>query len=295
MILLFVDGPSWHSPLSFQKAWDLGHILLFFIGGILLLNDFRRYFKDSFLWHFLIVLAFTVVLGLLTELLQGHFHRDPDPGDLVRDLLGGCAAVFFYSPRRGDLPGKWLKRSKFVLIFVILLEAAPLTLALADEWIAEIQFPLLCDFETPFEAQRWYSAWDLPLEKNIVRHGKKALQVQLANAPYTAVSMRFFPSDWSDYTNFHFSIYNSRQDTLDLTLRINDQKYYLSGQYYDDRLNRPLQLATGWNDYTIPITAIVNAPKTRKMDIRNIKLICFYAINLSEPCTVYFDNLYLDK
>lgn len=295
LTFLFVNGPTWHSPLSYQKAWDLGHILLFFIGGILLLTDFRRYFKDTFWGHSLAVVVFSLVLGLLTELIQGHFHRDPDLGDLFRDLLGGCAAVVFRSPSRHDLPGRQAISFKVVLILLVLLETVPLTRALADEWIARMQFPLLCDFETPFEANRWYSAWDLPLEKNIARHGDQSLQVQFAAAPYSAVSMRFFPGDWSDYTDFCFSVYNNRQDTLSLTLRINDRIYYSAGQNYDDRFNRILRLAPGWNDFIIPISGIINAPRSRKMDVKNIELICFYAINLTASRTIYFDYLHLSR
>ena len=295
LIFLFVNGPTWHSPFSYQKAWDLGHILLFFIGGILLLTDFRKYFKDTFLWHLLIVALFTLVLGLLTEMIQVRFHRDPDLGDLVRDLIGGCTAVVFFSPRRHDFSGKLLRSFKFILIAAVLLEAIPLLRALTDEWIARIQFPVLCDFETPFEANRWYSAWELPLEKSIVRHGKKSLQVQLTNAQYSAVSMRFFPSDWSGYAELHFSIFNNQNDKLLLLCRINDRDYYALGQNYDDRYNRRLHLAPGWNDYSIPLSEIIAAPKSRQMDIHKIDLICFYSIELAAPRIIYFDYLHLTK
>jgi VanZ family protein len=295
LIFLFVDGPTWYSPLSYHKAWDLGHILLFFIGGILLLNDFGKYFKDTFWGHLLVVFIFTLLLGLLTEMIQVRFHRDPDLGDLVRDLIGGCAAVVFFSTLRNDLSQIWLKSLKLIILFALLLEGFPLMRALTDEWIARRQFPVLCDFETPFEAGRWHLAWELPLEKNIVRHGKKSLQVQLTHAKYSTISMRLFPSDWTGYAYLHFSIFNNQNDTLLLICRINDRDHYSLGQNFDDRYNRRLHLAPGWNDYSIPVNEIVSAPKSRKMDIHKIDLICFFSIGLPAPRIIYFDYLYLAK
>lgn len=295
LIFLFIDGPDWYSPLPVQKAWDLGHILLFFIGGILFLTDFRRYFKDTFLWHLLIVVVFTLILGLLTEMIQVRFHRDPDMGDLIRDLLGGCTAVFFFSPRRRDLPAIGLRSFKFVLIIAVVLEAWPLIRALSDAWIAARQFPLLCDFETPFEVDRWYAEWPLSLDKTTVRHGEKSLQVQFTSEKYSTISLRHFPSDWSGYTGFHFSIFNGESDTLLLTCRINDYRHYSSAQNYNDRFNRRLRLPPGWNDFDIPVSDIIEAPAARNMEIQDIDLISFFSTGLTEPKMAYLDYIYLTK
>ena len=295
LLFLFIDGPTTHSPRSYLKFWDMGHLILFFIGGILFLVDFRKYFKDTFPRHLLIVFIFSLVLGLLTELIQVRFHRDPDLGDLTRDIIGGFIAVIFFSPRRIDLPGRWLKSFKFILIISVLLELLPLIRASSDELIAYEQFPLLSDFETPFEADRWYSAWELPLEKAIARHGKKSLKVQLTTAKYSAVSLQHFPSDWSGYTNLNFSIFNNQNDTLLLTCRVNDFKHYALGQEYDDRFNRLLHLAPGWNDYSIPLDEIEQAPVHREMDIHKIDLVCFFSISLPRPRIIYIDHVFLSN
>jgi VanZ family protein len=293
LILLFVNGPTTHSPRSYLNFWDLGHLLLFFTGGILFLIDYRKYFKDSFFRHLLIVFIFSLVLGLLTELIQVRFHRDPDLGDLTRDLIGGFTAVIFFSPRRFDISVIWLNIFKILLTVVLLLEAYPFIRSVTDEWIVRRQFPLLSDFETPFELGRWHHEKPLQIDKTIVRHGQKSMQVHLTTARYSTVSLRYFPADWSGYTHFNFSIFNSGSDTLIMTCRINDFKHYALGQDYYDRYNRLLRLAPGWNDCSIPVTDIVQAPKARKMDIHAMDLICFFSMELSRPRVIYIDYVYL--
>jgi VanZ family protein len=293
LIFLFVGGPDSHAPRSYLKFWDLGHLLLFFTGGILFLLDFRQYFKETFLRHLLVVFLFSLLLGLLTELLQVHFHQDPDLGDWTRDVIGGILAVVFFSPRRFDLPAAWLNICRIILIVLLVLEVYPFAHSSLDEWIAGRQFPVLADFETPFEVERWHHQQPLRLDKNIVRHGRKSLQVHLTTAKYSTVSFRYFPADWSNYSHFNFSLYNSGSDTLLLTLRINDLRHYTLGQEYHDRFNRVLRLAPGWSDWSIPLDEVVQAPLNRKMDIQHIDLICFFSMNLARPRIINIDNVYL--
>jgi len=295
LLFLFIDGPTAESARSYLRGWDLGHILLFFIAGVLFLNDFRKYFKDKFITHLLIILIFSLILGILTELIQVRFHRSPDLGDLVRDLLGGALAIVFLSPRRYKISRSLLRTLQFFLILLILVEIYPLSRALFDEWIAGKQFPVISDFETLFEIDRWHHEHTVRLEKDVVRHGTQSLQVNLTISKYSTASLRYFYPDWNNYSAFHFSLFNTGSDTLMMVCRINDRKHYSMGQTYQDRFNRRLFLPPGWSDFTIPMSEIQNAPKNRTMDLKHIDLICFFSMDLPAGRTIYIDNLYLSR
>jgi VanZ family protein len=293
LLFLFINGPTAESPRSYLKLWDLGHLLLFFIGGILFLTDFRKFFKDNFFYHLIIFFIFSLVVGVLTELIQVRFHRNPDTGDLIRDIIGGFTAVVFFSPRRWDIPKRWLKMLKVSVIIMLLLEAYPVSRALLDEWVVREQFPLLSDFETPFELDRWHHEQPLQIDTKIARHGARSMRVHLTRSKYSTVSMRYFPGDWSGYRSVQFSINNAGNDTLTLVFRVNDHRHYALGQHYNNRYNRRLQLAPGWNDFSIPIVDIMNAPTSRKMDITSIDLICFFSMELPAPRVINIDYLHL--
>jgi len=178
---------------------------------------------------------------------------------------------------------------------VLLLETLPLMRGLADEWLVDRQFPLLSDFETPFEVDRWQHEKPLRLERTITRHGETSLRVQLTTSKYSTASLRYFHHDWSGYDAFNFSLFNTGNDTVMMTCRINDIQHYKLGQNYHDRFNRRIYLAPGWNDFKIPLAEIINAPKSRKMDIHQINLICFFSMSLAEPRNIYIDHIYLDR
>jgi VanZ family protein len=295
LLFLFVDGPTAESARSYLRGWDLGHILLFFIAGILFLTDFRKYFRDNFYYHLLIIMIFSLVLGILTELIQVRFHRSPDLGDLVRDLLGAALAIAFFSPRRHENSKVVVQAIQSFLILLALVEIYPLSRVLFDERIVKKHFPVISDFETPFEKDRWQHEKPLKVETEIVRNGSHAMRVQLTSAKYSTVSIRYFYPDWRGYNIFHFSIFNSGTDTLMMVCRINDRRHYNLGQQYNDRFNRRVNAVPGWNDYSFSITEIVKAPVSRRMDIKNIDLICFFSMELANPRDIYIDHLYLSN
>jgi len=153
--LFFISGPGYHSSRSYQHFWDLGHIFFFAILTILLLSLWQTLAKKSFPGQCIRIVLITLILGTAIEMFQYGFSRTPDPGDMVRNLIGSCLALFFWAPSRKTIPGKKLRITQLLTALIFMVSLLPLSIALTDEWTAQKQFPVLSDFETSFEKYRW--------------------------------------------------------------------------------------------------------------------------------------------
>lgn len=292
-ILLFVGGNRASAPRSYMDLWDLGHILLFAVGSYLLIRDWKYLTRKSFATQTFIIMATCLIIGSVTELIQVNFDRTPDIGDLGRDILGGLIAVLFFTPSRLHISKRLLKTLQIMLVIFFLLAMFPLARSLSDELWAQNQFPLLSDFETPFEIYRWDAYSEISTDNTIARNGSTSLKLNLTTDKYSGVFLKYFPCDWRGYKSLNFSIYNPDVDSLMISCRINDGHHKKKNYHYSDRYNNRYHLSFGWNDISIPLENIKNAPKTRFMDIANIELIGIFAVRLPKPRIIYIDNVRL--
>ena len=154
-VLFFISGPGYHSSRAYQHFWDLGHIFFFAILTFILLSLWQTTAIKSFPGQCIQIVLITLILGAAIELFQYGFSRTPDPGDMVRNLIGSCLSLFFWAPSRKTIPGKKLRITQLLTALIFMVSLLPLSIALTDEWTAQKQFPVLSDFETSFEKYRW--------------------------------------------------------------------------------------------------------------------------------------------
>ncbi len=249
--LLFFGGPDYYSSRQFRLAWELGHIGLFFLYTYALLKIWKSFARRSFQVQLIVVLLLSLVLGLLIEWSQGAFGRSFSLKDIAMNVIGGIAAVAFLSPSRITLSRNLLRLTQIIVCLLILLMTYPLVTVLVDQVIAKTQFPILSNFETPFEIDRWEGRTKIAIDKNTVREGKASLKVQLTKDKYSGISLNHFPPSWQDHESFHMSIFNSSLEPLKVTVRINDKEHVTGVELYSDRFNRQFVLATGWNNMTL--------------------------------------------
>jgi hypothetical protein len=293
----FLGGPGYHSLRSFQTAWDLGHILFFLLLSLWL----KRFLLKSraasspyalFLTIFLLVFG----AGFLVELLQMLSQdRSPDLYDLLRNQLG-CLAAFAFFSRPAHGVGNWrlfLFRGGVLLLLAV--GVWPLARSLLDESIAGSQFPVLADFETPFEQSRWVNIRQLQEETETVRHGKKAVRVQLSTNRFSGIALFYFPRDWSGYKTLHYSVYIPQEAGLLLNCRIHDTLHKQNGSEYADRFNQQFMLGQGWNDLVVSLEKVKNAPKGRAMDMEHIEGFGLFVVQQARPQEIYLDHVYLSK
>lgn len=221
--------------------------------------------------------------------------RSPDIFDIVRNQLGALMGFVFFCSVRRRLSPLVLRTIQAGTILLLLCFLWPLARAMIDERLAATRFPVLSDFETPFEARRWQDIDQLQRVGSPVRHGKRSLRVQLSTNKYSGTALFYFPHDWSGYQWLNFSVYNPEKGELPLHGRIHDRWHRQHNQVFKDRFHRKFILHSGWNDLRISLDAVRTAPVGREMDMHKIEGFGIFVIRQARPLVIYIDNVHLSK
>ncbi len=286
-VALFVGGPGTDSTRSFQRFWNLGHILYFALVPVLLFRVYRVSGKFSF------QVALAVLGGALVELLQAQFQRTADIGDVARDAIGAMTGLFFLIPERRALARVFLRLIQTATGLLIAIQVLPVLVALADEAAARRQFPLLSGFETSFETGRWSGDAGFAVDRRVRLKGEASLRVELSTRKYSGVFLDYFPEDWRGFRFLQFSVYNPDSEELSLICRIHDRAHTEGVQYSEDRFNRAFSLPPGWTTVSVDLADVQTAPARRRMDMGHIRGLGLFAVDLPEPRVVYIDDVRL--
>jgi VanZ family protein len=292
-VLFFVGGPDYYSLRSYKYFWDLGHILFFSILGYLILLNWPKCSETTFLRQGIFVIFIVICLGGVVELAQTGSDRTPDILDLIRDIIGGLVAISFWAPARKTISIARLRIWQAISATLVAMAFFPLTTAILDEITALKQFPVLADFESRFEIDRWTGDAEFSIDHEIYYHGKASLKIELNTSLYSGVGLKYFPENWQHYNELQLSIFNPDSEPIQLTCRIHDRQHTQGLQLYEDRFNRKFSISSGWNLIRIQLNQIENAPRKRKMAINQIQGLGIFATNLSKPKTVYVDYVRL--
>ncbi len=198
-LFLFFGGPEYYSPRSYRLAWDLGHVCVFFLWTYVLMETWKGFAKKPLQIQLILILAITLCVGFLIELAQSGSHRTFSIEDIFRNIIGSAAAIVFLSPSRKALPRRLLHTIRMIVSVLVLLLIYPFVRVLVDEVIAREQFPVLSNFETPFEIHRWQSRSMIAIDQKEVKEGSASLKVPLTTDKYSGASLAHFPSDWRNY------------------------------------------------------------------------------------------------
>jgi len=294
-VLFFVGGPGYYSPRSYKYFWDLGHILFFFILSYLILANWPKNSKTTFLRQSIFVVVITICFGGLIELAQTGSFRTSDLMDVVRDIIGCLVALAFYAPNRKTISKTGLKIFQAIPVILVAMAFLPLIFVIIDEITTLKQFPVLADFETRFEIDRWSGDADFLIDHETYYHGKASLKVELNNSLYSGVGLKYFPENWQHYNELQLSIFNPDSEPIQLTCRIHDRQHTRGLQPYADRFNKIFSISSGWNLIRIPLSQIASAPLKRKMALNQIQGLGIFAISLPKPRTVFLDYVQLVK
>jgi len=222
--------------------------------------------------------------------------RNPDVEDVLRNQLG-CLVAFAVcaGTKSYAISIAWRRSLRAIVVVLLAVSGWPLMRAMVDEQYARSQFPVLSDFETPFERYRWDNVTRTSEASNNVRHGAKAMRVQLSTAKYSGIGLFHFPGNWQGFRTLHCSLFNPLATVLTIHCRIHDIHHKQHDSEYTDRFNLPIKLQPGWNDVVIDLQQVWNAPKDRKMDAAHIEGLGFFVVLLEQPLTIVVDHLYLDR
>ena len=293
----FFGGPGYYAAGSFKSAWDLGHILFFTLASVKLYTFYCSRASHLKPGHvFIRVFLAVFVFGLMIELLQMFTsERSPDVFDILRNQLGALIGFVFFCSARRKLNPLVLRTMQAGTMLLGVCFLWPLARAVIDERLADAQFPLLSDFETPFEARRWQNLHQLQRVDSPVRLGKRSLQVQLSTKEYSGTGLFYFPHDWSGYRWLNFSVYNPADAELSLHGKINDRLHRQNSQGFKDRFHQQFTLHFGWNDLQICLDAVRTSPAGREMNMHEIEGFGIFVVRQARPLVIYIDNVHLSK
>lgn len=290
-MLFFVGGPGDHSARSFKSFWNLGHILYY---GILPLALFRLLpgRRLQYRVQLSIIVAVTIFLGVLVEILQYGLERTPDLGDIGRNMIGAGIAVCFFLPLRKTISKTILVIARTVLVVLVFTQMYPIGIALLDEYRTRRDFPILSDFESPLQLDRWTGGAEISIE-TVGDQGNKAMRADLTTDLYSGVSLKYFPQNWEGYKAFQFRAYNPSEEPIKIACRIHDREHIRGVQEFRDRFNRSFVLTQGWSIVTISLEEVKEAPELRDIDLGQIYGIGIFATRLPQPRTIYIDDVKL--
>ena len=154
-VLLFTGGPDYFSPRSVKEIWNLGHVLLFSALSYLILVGLSKKKRMTFLGQAFTVIFIAFFLGILIEMAQVGSRRSSDALDVIRNVIGCLLSLSFFAPSRKTISNLCLRSLQVATLLLVAAALFPVVKSIADEIVALRQFPVLSDFETPFEIDRW--------------------------------------------------------------------------------------------------------------------------------------------
>jgi len=285
------------SPLrnirSLHSLWNSGHIALFFLFCHVFYLLKPRLRESPLSSQIVLLLSLSAGIGSLIEISQLFMTgREASLIDLVADITGALFYLSFRVVRRTTYFAIVLRTSAFLLMAIILFPAGT---AFLDEMTAASQFPVLADFESPFEKSRFVGKADIAISGLYAFTGQHSLQLNTTTEKYSGTTLKYFPRDWSRFQTFSFACYNPQKFSVNLTTRIHDALHAQREiQYYSDRYNHRFSLQPGWNELRIPLAEVRSAPENRFMDMSRIDAVGFFVSGEPAPLVLYLDAITLN-
>ena len=289
LILLFVGGPHSFSQRSHELTWGLGHILCFAVWSALFL-EWRR--EWSFVRQFVVVIFLTLLLGVGIELIQATLGRNFDLADVLNNLAGSLLVLAFSACGRQS-PKRWRLLVQLLAVLMLSVGLFPLGKALFDEYQASTQFPILSDFESSLELDRWQGNSLRSMNRDFVAHGDFSLKVDLNTDRYSGLSLKFLPGDWRAFEMLTFDLYNPSKAALRVTCRIHDRFHADYDNAYTDRFNKTFIIEPGWIQVDLPLKQVSEAPKNRMLDLEQVAGLGIFVMDQKEAKTLYIDHVRL--
>lgn len=290
---MFVDVGARQEQRLIKDIWDAGHLALF---ALLSYSYFSRpgQARVSTTRKIVFTTIAGLLLGIAIEVSQLFVHREFSTDDIINDVIGGYLGLLSLGIL--DKQRTLSYRIIATVIFAVFLAVGLRNLEkhLFDEFNMRKQFPVLADFESRLEIERWdHKLADLKLSQKYVKSGLYSLEVAYLRGRYPNISLRHLRSDWSDYNKLVFSVYNPNHQELLFVVNVYDKQHIKNGRKYKDRFSRSVLFKPGWNNIEIPLQEIINAPGHRSMNIQQIKGVSIFTDRLEQPVTIYIDDVRL--
>lgn len=258
----------------------------------------------SLLGQYILALVAAFALGVLTELLQIPVGRDASFEDALHDTIGALAFLGLFAaidPRiRGlsrPLPTRFV--AAVVGLVALAIAAAPVTRAAIKYQQRDGRFPVLADFSQRYDRyfilQQSSEFSPLTLPAPWARSkDESALRVRLLDGQYAGMNFIEPPPDWSGYSTLAVELTNPTPMNLQLVLRIHDAAH---DNQPEDRFSKRFELPAGTREVLrVRLEEVAAAPKSRRLDLRQIAGLIIYRADDSPPAgELYLSRVWLEK
>lgn len=288
------DTAFWNALENFAHAPLFGAAALFIVRMLLRRNDCAQPGTPHPYWQ---ALGIAVALGAATEILQLPFGHDAEFGDLVTDAAGAASFLAvqwsFCACKRKVF--RWT--AALAALLVIGFTVAPAVSAGAAVLHRNRLFPVLADFDSG-RASRFLAARSASLElvpapaASSLSDRMRMARVTFKPALYPGFTIEEPYPDWTGYRDLRFLIYSELSGPAELVVRVNDARH---NNELSDRFNSTLTIKPGLNSFRVPLEEIEKAPSGRRMDMRAIRGLTFFAISPPKPFVLYFGDIRLTK
>ena len=246
------------------------------------------------------LLAFAICTAAagLSEWLQSLTGREPSWSDFTNSAAGAFLVFLGITmwQRRPVLPWR---------LIYIAYAGALCAITVLPAWrefraiaFRSASFPVLGDFENPHELRLWCGDGrrDAPDGARIRRdtahpsHGASSLRIETRAHGHPGVRFLAGDQDWRSHAALAFDVFNPA-DPFELSLRIDDD---FPKPARDDRYNRALPIAPGWNHIVLPLDEIARTPKNRALNLTAIRRVVFFLDDPAQPRVFHLDHVRLD-
>jgi len=292
IVLFFVKQERIYPP-HIDELFNFGHLLLFGIlaaAVLFMLSPEQRMPRQK--KYYLAAGSFSILFGLLSELIQLFMPwRSCSAGDWLYDCLGAvtCLVFLYFFPARSCAARKICM---YLCVFVIAGASMPVFLSVRALRQAQARLPLICSFESMSDLSLWETrSSTATLSALHVTQGSTAVQIVFSPGSYPGIYSKYIPHDWEGYGIFAGDIFLEGLQPLRITINIIDRQH--AGQWNHEAYYREFVLQPGWNHIKENIQNISYAPKTRRLDMRNILWVHIHANSPEYARTLFIDNIRL--
>lgn len=291
--LLFFDIESLLHFRLLPYLGNYGHIVLFAAIFWLVFSKWNHFSEKSIYWTLPTTLLAIIFISVPIELIQSINGREFSFIDIIRNCLGGIIAIAFHPNSFKDSRAFSRSKLKYVAVGVLIIFSYPLMINTLDTMIAYRSFPVLSDFESPYELTRW-SGNQLEVN-NLDATNNHVMGNTFTTDEYSKLTFEAFPNNWIGFSSISFRIFNEGTNDHILNLRIHDRHHKKSNWDYNDRFNQIIYLTSGWNKISVDLNIIRVQPINRNMDMSKIEKIILFSRNLQVNSRFYFDDFKLEN
>lgn len=288
-LLFFIGGPSYYSPIESKLFWNNGHIIFYCMTSFMIMKYLLKR-SYSLISVIILILLYTLILGVLVEVVQSNLNREMDYADLYRNFLGSLLGILCYQVFSRQKNKITMTVLAFITVLIVI-EQFALFSVLSLKYQQYKKLPILADFSLKGEVMFWSEG---ELMTNESENHRQSLKLTLATGEkYSGFTFNEVYQDWRNYRFIEFYLRSESQKAEKLCIKITDLSHDEGSHEYSDRFNYCPTLAYGKNVIEIPLDKIRNAPKTRTLNLAEISRIGFFMIDLTEEKTLYIDKITL--